>query len=124
MASDVGVVASNDDPLNYAFNIQGAQEYENLINSGLQKSPAELTEVGPFYLRESDRKLTGTIYYQVNADGAERSANFSMADDGDFTRNHTWIVYAYYGSSTLEVFVVRMNAWTVDETVNHEVYNW
>lgn len=126
MATDIGVVASCVDPMYYAYTNQEAQEYENLIASGLIISDggtSELTQVGPFYLRETDQKLTGEIKYSIN-NGEERTATFSMLDAGDFSRNHTWIVYAFYGTTRLEVIVVRVKEWEVVEDVNRELYNW
>ena len=82
---------------------------------------------GLFYLRESDKKLTGEIKYTVTDaedNTVERTATFSMHDAGDFSRNHTWVVYAFYGSTTLDILVVRIKEWTTVDPVNHTVYNW
>lgn len=126
VVGDLGVVATNADPLYYVYTNQSAQEYENLILWGITQSSvrdAELTPAGRYYLRETDKKLTGKIRYTIN-NGEERTASFSMHEAGDFSRNHTWIVYAFYGTTTLEVLVVKVRSWVVSETVTHEVYNW
>lgn len=97
------------------------QEYEDLINTGISNN--ELTEVGPFYLRESDMRLYGTISYKV--DDEERTARFSLAEPADFSRNHTWIVYSYFnGSDLIRVLSVFINEWGDGGERNHEVYNW
>lgn len=123
--SDAIDIAQNDDPINYVYQTgQDAQEYEDLIADGVGKG--ELTQVGPYYLRESDRILKGKITYDViNGETVEKSASavFEMAEEGDFSRNHTWIVYAYYGVSRLEVVTVAVKNW-VDSTPTHYVYNW
>lgn len=119
-------IAKNEDPIDYVYQSgQDAQEYEDLIADGVGKG--ELTQVGPYYLRESDRILKGKITYDViNGETVEKenaSAVFEMAEKGDFSRNHTWIVYAYYGVSRLEVVTVAVKNW-VDSTPTHYVYNW
>ena len=130
--SDIDEVATCEDPLRYIYNASTMtpQSYENLIASGLASTAgqaAALTQVGPYYLRETDQQMAGEIRYCVDEggqQGEERTATFSMHDAGDFSRNHTWTVYAYYGMSRLEVLVVRVNSWQVAELVSHEVYNW
>ena len=128
-------IAQNADPMDYSYQAgQDAQEYENLINSGLTKTvkndqnedvPApELTQVGPFYLRESGKLLTGSITFQRGEDGTTaKPVTFKMHQAGDFSRNHTWIVYAYYSASGLVAVTVVVKNWT-DVEKSHEVYNW
>lgn len=110
-------VASKVDPTAYIYFDQEAQTYENLING------AGLTVHGPIYLRESDKQLAGTITYQIG-EGPEQTADFQMQQAGDFLRNHTWIVYAYYaGSDRLQVQSLYVKEW-VNKEVNHNIYNW
>lgn len=98
------------------------QDYENLINTGI--AGGELTEVGPFYLRESDKRIYGTIHYIVG-DGDSRTAQFSLAEPGDFSRNHTWIVYSYFnGGDLIRVLSVFIKEWGDGGERDHEVYNW
>ena len=120
---DIGEIAANTHPNMYVHTTQSPQDYELMISRGLSTNPAELTQVGPFYLRETDKKLTGKIQYSIN-NGEIRTATFSMHDAGDFSRNHTWTVYAFYGTSTLEVLVVRIKEWTIVQELDHELYNW
>ena len=128
-------IAQNADPMAYSYQAgQDAQEYENLINSGLTKTvkndqnedvlAPELTQVGPFYLRESGKQLTGTITFQKN-DGTseEKTVPFAMHIAGDFSRNHTWIVYAYYSASGLVAVTVVVKDWN-DVQQSYEVVNW
>ena len=119
-------IAQNADPMAYSYQAgQDAQEYEDLIETGLNKTPApELTQVGPFYLRESGKQLTGTITFQKN-DGTseEKTVPFAMHIAGDFSRNHTWIVYAYYSASGLVAVTVVVKDWN-DVQQSYEVVNW
>ena len=106
-------------PTIYIYGGQEAQVYESLID----QSP--LTQIGPFYLRESDKKLTGTITYQLEGK-EEQEGNFEMDAAGDFRRNHTWIVYAYHaGGGFLQMNAIYVKDWnTTNNPKNHEVYNW
>ena len=93
-----------------------------MINDGIDKE--RLTPVGQFYLRESDKKITGTITYTVGSSTTELSAPFTMSEAGDFSRNHTWIVYGFFaGKDNLKVFSVDVNDWT-ESSGEREVYNW
>lgn len=127
-------IAQNADPMAYSYQAgQDAQEYENLINSGLTKTvkndqnedvlAPELTQVGPFYLRESGKLLTGSITFQRGEDGTTAKPTFKMHTAGDFSRNHTWIVYAYYSASGMVAVTVVVKDWN-DVAKSHEVYNW
>lgn len=96
-------------------------DYEALINSGV--AGGELGQVGRFYLRETDKRVTGTIRYRID-DGADKTAIFQMGGAGGFTRNHTWIVYGYFaGKEGLEISTVTVNPWD-DQQSEHPVYNW
>ena len=111
-------VAKKKDPAKYIYKGQTAQEYENLMVG------AELSLAGPYYLRESGKILTGTITYTVEGMTKPMSATFTMKEQGDFLRNHSWIVYAYYeGLSVMQVVTVDVTDW-VAKSYNYEVYNW
>lgn len=117
LLSDIDDIAETADPTDYIYFNQDAQEYENLING------ANLTVNGPIYLRESDKQLAGTITYTIDG-GEPQSVGFQMQQAGDFSRNHTWIVYAYYaGSGKLQVQTVYVKEWSTKE-ISHNVYNW
>lgn len=97
------------------------QEYENLINSGIEAG--ELGQVGRFYLRETDKEVKGKIHYRIDS-GEEKTASFAMGSAGGFTRNHTWIVYGFFaGKENLEVFSVKVTDWTETQG-DHQVHNW
>ena len=126
LASGIGIDDINgcDDPASYAWGTidnETAQEYENRIDGGVTAN--DLFQAGRFYLRESDKKITGTISYKV--DGTDREpVPFEMAAAGDFTRNHTWIVYGYFlGSGDLVLNAVHTQPWT-DDPENDKIHNW
>jgi hypothetical protein len=84
---------------------------------------ANMSQSAPYYLRESEKLLEGTISYTVG--GVEQTpATFKMKEFGDFMRNHSWIVYAYYeGLSGMQVITVDVTPWN-ETNDNHEVFNW
>lgn len=51
------------------------------------------TECHPSYLRETDKELTGTIYYKLSKSGDEKKATFSISNA---YRNHEMVVYGYF----------------------------
>ena len=124
LLDDIDDVAETADPTAFLYLGQDAQDYENLINEAASKQPEpEVTVYGPIYLRESDKQLTGTITYTIDG-GTEQTVDFAMQQAGDFSRNHTWIVYAYYaGSGNLQVQSLYVKNWSTKE-MNHQVYNW
>ena len=124
LLDDIDDIAETADPTQYLYLRQDAQEYENLINAAANKQPKpEVTVEGPIYLRESDKQLAGTITYTIG-NGTEQTVDFAMQQAGDFSRNHTWIVYAYYaGAGKLQVQSLYVKNWTTKE-MNYEFFNW
>ncbi|MCR5709759.1 MAG: hypothetical protein K6G79_04685 [Bacteroidales bacterium] len=94
-------LAMAEDPEVYLFrslnhSSETAQQYETRIDAAI----ASESQYGPIYIRETDKKISGTITYNTTTDGQDQTATFSM-DDGDlFSRNHSWIVYAYFAQET------------------------
>jgi hypothetical protein len=125
LSNDIDDIAETADPTKYIYFDQEAQAYEDLINEAASKQPnPEVTIRGPIYLRESDKQLAGTITYKIGENGKSQTANFQMQQAGDFSRNHTWIVYAYYaGSGNLQVQTIYVKNWENRE-ISHELYNW
>lgn len=121
-------------PAKYAYDANNeaqvkGQDYEELIDKGISGAEnngvPELVQVGRFYFRETDKQVEGTITYTVGS--RQGSARFSMAAAGDFSRNHTWIVYGYFaGKETLKVVSVELNNWVTmaDDYVDYQVPNW
>ena len=115
-------------PLVYTYETQAAQDYETMIDAAVEAG--SLKQLGPTYLRESDKQLTGTISYTYNDNNTEKNGTveFSMAGAGDFLRNHSWIVYIYYMDSKIYVLTVThigMKKWTSDGNPEDATfYNW
>ena len=99
------------------------QDYEELIETGI--TDGDLNDLGTYYLRESDKNVTGTIAYDT-----DKTVTFKLVTPdenfvpGDFGRNHTWIVYAYFSSDKLNVITVKVKEWQTLTPTTHEVYNW
>ena len=125
LSTAINDIAETADPTLYLYTNQSAQEYENLINGAANKATPEVTVEGPIYLRESDKQLTGTITYTIGEGNPEpQTVPFAMQQAGDFSRNHTWIVYAYYaGAGNLQVQSLYVKDWSTKD-LNHQVYNW
>ena len=92
-------IACAENPETLLFRSEGhesetAQEYEDRLDEALGSA----SQVGPIYLRETDKKISGTITY--NTGGEDKTAEFSMNDGDIFARNHTWILYAYFAEET------------------------
>ena len=120
ISNELKDIKSCVDPSVYAYVSGDGQVYEDTINTAVTEN--KVSDLGRFYLRESDKKLTGTINYTVG--GEAKTATFSMKTEGDFSRNHTWIVYAYFmNGNLLNVNVVDVKSWT-SSSGSHEVYNW
>ena len=130
-----------------------AEAYEALINEGLSSNvPATYSSDDPpvvvdpghdnprlterrIYLRESDKRLSGTIKYQVKKKdddyGDEQSTTFSMVAPAEpnpwqpyFSRNHTWIVYAYLAWAKMNIVAIHINKWEQADPADYTVYNW
>lgn len=122
--TEINKCATTSSPEDYVYKTQNGQDYESLIETGITNG--DLTRVGTYYLRESDKNITGTITYDGN-----KSTTFHLVPpeetfvEGDFGRNHTWIVYAYFSSwSKLNVITVQVKAWDTQGSTTHKVYNW
>lgn len=92
---------------------ESAQQYETRLDEAISST----SQVGPIYLRETDHNISGTITY--NTGGEDQEATFSLWDENnhDFlTRNHSWIVYAYFSEETKTLqLTVRVKPWDWSE---------
>lgn len=91
-----------------------AQEYTGRLSEAFRGKEKSLY-YGLTYLRETGKKLTGTIHYKLG--GTPYDIPFEMAEECDFTRNHEYIVYAYFKKSGLNVIVSVMD-WEKYEIVH------
>lgn len=90
---------SNSDVVSNMSNQDKAVTYNALMNTYVTNK---------VYLRETDKQLTGTIYYRLSSTGVVKSADFRMiqsSDVQDFARNHVWIVYGYFLGNKFNLIV-------------------
>ena len=121
LAESIDNVPAIDQPVIYAWGNEelDPQAYEHMLDEAA--AAGNLTQ-RLYYLRESDKMLQGEIKYQIG-DGGEQTATFQMVDEGGFSRNHIWTVYAYQALARLHVVVINIAPWMTAET-NYEFYNW
>ena len=117
------------DPTIYVYNSQesGAYEsYADFIQAGIAEG--DLTALNPqqFYLRESDKQVSGKITYTVDG-GTKKTATFTCKAGG-FSRNHYWIVYAYYDSLKEQMVTIVVQSafteWLPGGSAERTVHNW
>lgn len=78
---------------------ESAEHYENRLDAVI----SQYSQVGPIYFRETDKTISGQIFYRVESKGELLSARFSMLENDVFSRNHTWIVYACFVEETMKL---------------------
>lgn len=95
-----GGIATNkinpvDDPKAYIRNNgERAQDYMIRLNKDIEEGCRS-------YLRETDKSITGKIYFKSNTSLAERSVEFEITDA---YRNHELVVYGYFsGEANLDL---------------------
>lgn len=71
------------------------REYESRLDAAVDAS----SQIGPIYIRETDKRISGTIVYNVGEEN-DRSATFFMPTGNVLARNHSWILYAYFAEDT------------------------
>ena len=130
LVTDVTTINQSVSPAYYSWDGEmSGQKYEERIQNGIDNG--ELSDLGTFYLRESDKKLIGTINYTIKHTDknnqttvSTKSPGFTMKNDGDFSRNHTWIVYAYFVTSgDLNLNIVEVKDW-IEQDDTGWLYNW
>ena len=121
LATSINDVPAIDQPVIYAWGNEELvpQVYEQMLD---EAAAAGNLSQRLYYLRESDKQLQGEIKYKIG-NGEEQTAIFKMVDEGGFSRNHIWTVYAYQAQARLHVVVVDIAPWKITET-NYEFYNW
>lgn len=92
------------DPTSYIRKSQPAEEY-------ITKLRKATTECHLSYLRETGEDLTGTIYFKLSKNGAEKHKTFSISKA---YRNHEMVVYGYFlgdkeSTLTLKYYVAGWN---------------
>ena len=112
------------DPLSYQRGpSETAQAYMNRMN----------TEIGGHdlsYLRETNKPITGKIYYQLAEGDFERSKEFTIPSEGNAIRNRELVVYGYFlqgGVLCLDWQVMPWNKVTSEiswSNVNCQMFAW
>ena len=112
------------DPLSYQRGpSETAQAYMNRMN----------TEIGGHdlsYLRETNKPITGKIYYQLAEGDIERSQAFTIPSSGNAIRNRELVVYGYFlqgGALCLDWQVMPWNKVTSEiswSNVNCQMFAW
>ena len=69
------------------------------------------TECHLSYLRETDKELTGTIYYKLNKSGAVKQTPFSISKA---YRNHEMVVYGYFLGNGDKESTLTLNYYVAD----------
>ena len=121
LAASIDDVPTIEQPVVYAWGNEELepQAYEHKLDEAA--AAGSLTQ-RVYFLRESDKQLQGEIRFQIG-DDEEQTATFKMVDEGGFSRNHIWTVYAYQAQARLHVVVINIAPWKTTET-NYEFYNW
>lgn len=82
------------------------------------------------YLRETNKPITGKIYYQLAEGGVEKSQGFTIPSSGNAIRNRELVVYGYFlqgGSLCLDWQVMPWNVVTSEiswSNVNCQMFAW
>lgn len=113
-----------EDPLTYKRETnETAQTYMDRMN----------TEIGGHnlsYLRETNKPITGKIYYQLTDGSIEKSQGFTIPSSGKAIRNRELVVYGYFlkgGALCLDWQVMPWNKVTSEiswSNVNCQMYAW
>ena len=112
------------DPLAYQRGPgETAQTYMNRMNK-------EIGEHNLSYLRETNKPITGKIYYQLADGGFERFQKFTIPSSGNAIRNRELVVYGYFlqgGALCLDWQVMPWNKVTSEiswSNVNCQMFAW
>ena len=109
----------------YSYAGQDGPSYEQLIQDGIRGN--HLSHLGTYYLRETDKALRGTVYYSITKDGETQNKHldFSMANPGDFARNHNdyTIEFSTASLQVTQKFIVEENSATIVPAGPKDHYN-
>lgn len=102
---------------------ENAQTYMNRMNK-------EIGGHNLSYLRETNKPITGKIYYQLAEGGVEKSQGFTIPSSGYAIRNRELVVYGYFlqgGALCLDWQVMPWNKVTSEiswSNVNCQMFAW
>lgn len=87
---------------------ESAEHYESRLDAAVSAD----SQVGPIYFCETNKAISGKIFYRTTPDGELQSARFLMDYSDVFSRNHTWIVYACFVEETMKLqLTVQVMPW-------------
>lgn len=113
-----------EDPLTYK---RGATETAQTYMDRMNK---EIGGHNLSYLRETNKPITGKIYYQLTDGSIEKSQGFTIPSSGKAIRNRELVVYGYFlqgGALCLDWQVMPWNKVTSEiswNNVNCQMYAW
>lgn len=102
---------------------ENAQTYMNRMNN-------EIGGHNLSYLRETNKPITGKIYYQLADGGSVKSQGFTIPSSGNAIRNRELVVYGYFlqgGALCLDWQVMPWNKVTSEiswSNVNCQMFAW
>ena len=112
------------DPLTYVRGeTETAQAYMDRMNNDIGGHNLS-------YLRETNKPITGKIYYQLAEGGIEESKTFTIPSSGNAIRNRELVVYGYFlqgGALCLDWQVMPWNKVTSEiswSNVNCQMFAW
>ena len=113
-----------EDPLTYKRGAtETAQTYMDRMNT-------EIGEHNLSYLRETNKPITGKIYYQLTDGSIEKSQGFTIPSSGNAIRNRELVVYGYFlkgGALCLDWQVMPWNKVSSEiswSNVNCQMFAW
>ena len=112
-----------EDPLTYKRGDETAQAYMDRMNT-------EIGEHNLSYLRETNKPITGKIYYLLADGSIEKSQEFKIPSSGNAIRNRELVVYGYFlkgGTFCLDWQVMPWNKVTSEiswSNVNCQMFAW
>ena len=121
MSDATGDIEHCENPLDYAYTNQTSQAYETLIDESVASN--KLTQVGPFYFKETDKYVSGKITFKVGPSSTYTTPFCMSVEDINkrFVRNHSWIVYAYYDLHELVLLTCEILPWDEVQTTDIDV---
>lgn len=117
-------IAAVADPTAFIKKSQTAQEYLNAFkDAGIDSHHLS-------YLRDTNKPITGRIYYQLAEGGIEESKTFTIPSEDKAIRNRELVVYGYFlqgGALCLDWQVMPWNVVTSEiswSNVNCQMFAW
>lgn len=117
-------IAAVPDPTAFIKKSQTAQQYLDAFKD------AGIASHHLSYLRDTNKPITGRIYYQLAEDGSEKFREFTIPSEDKAIRNRELVVYGYFlqgGALCLDWQVMPWNVVTSEiswSNVKCEMYAW